>query len=268
MVPSFVTLLLAADPGSIAGSAVGAAATLKSAIEDFEFGEHGRAAEKLTVILNPIQLDSAEDVIVARQYLGACFYLLEQRPRAEAEFSKILALDPEHKLDPEVFSPALVQFFEEVRARTGLSLRKPPPEPPPKAPLQPPPPSVIAPRPERDPPPMALALVPFGVGQFNNDHPVRGTLFAAAEGGLFGTALATFVMFNSLKIGEGRSGEAIFASEEDADQARTLQSVYLATFYVGLGVLALGVVEALVSYPGDATTVSGAGSEGPAWVRF
>ncbi|MFO0726771.1 MAG: hypothetical protein U1E65_23490 [Myxococcota bacterium] len=240
-------LLVAAAPLNVDG-------TLKSAIEDFEFGEHASAEKKLYGLLNPIQLASAEDVILARQYLGACYFLLEQRQKAETEFSKILVLDPEHKLDPEVFSPALVQFFEEVRTRTGVALKKgdggggkvepdkklPDPKPSPSADLNL--------HPSR--PPLGLAFVPFGIGQFNNRQPVKGALFLVTEGGLFGTAIATFIAFNGL--GSTLPDGSFQVSPADKDRAATFQSVYLGTFYAGLGVLAIGVVEALISYPGEA----------------
>jgi hypothetical protein len=229
---------------------------LKSAIEDFEFGDHAVAQKKLEGLLNPITLDSMEDVIVARQYLGACYFLTDLKSKAEAEFAKILALDPEHKLDPQVFSPALVQFFEDVRARTGLELRRAKSEPaPPKSTADPAagPPAdparaktdlALAPR-----PPLALAFLPFGVGQFNNDQPVRGALFGGLEVALLTTALTTFLMFNSLQVTDLGNGQ-VQVRPEDKDRAATLQTISLSTFYAGLGVAALGIVEALVSYPG------------------
>jgi tetratricopeptide (TPR) repeat protein len=236
--------------------------TLEAAIEDFEFGEHAAAAKKLEGVLDPLRLESAEDVILARQYLGACYFLLERRPLAEAEFAKILALDPEHKLDPEVFSPALVQYFEEVRVRTGLALRPrraPPTETEPGPGRGPPP--TATPGPE-DPPvrtlpvplppdngPLALRFVPFGVGQFANRHSIRGALFATAEVGLFATAGATWAMFQGLKVGD-QGGRAVFADQDDANRASTLQSIYLTTFYAGLAVVAIGIVEAVLSHPG------------------
>lgn len=239
-------LVATAAPANVEG-------TLKSAIEDFEFGEHATAEKKLFGLLNPIQLPSAEDVILARQYLGACYFLLDQRPKAESEFSKILVLDPEHKLDPQVFSPALVQFFEEVRVRTGVAMKKgledekKPPlveEPKPKPKVH----SELDLSPPRKPP-LGLAFVPFGVGQFNNRQALKGALFLTVEGGLFATAIGSFVSFNGL--GTTLPDGSFQVSPADKETAATLQSVYLATFYAGLGVLAIGVIEALISYPGD-----------------
>lgn len=242
---------------SVAVAAPDVAGQLKSAIEDFEFGEHGVAEKKLYALLNPIQLTSAEDVILARQYLGACYFLLDQRPRAEAEFAKILVLDADHKLDPEVFSPALVQFFEDVRQRTGVTLRKdaPPPSATPSPSPSPSSDGAVTPPVEVrtdvvHKPPLGLAFVPLGVGQFNNRQPVKGTLFAVSEVGLITTALVTFGMFQGLGHTNSRGD---FEVDDPADQSKAegLQSVFLATLYAGIGIAAVGIVEAIVSYPGD-----------------
>jgi hypothetical protein len=260
MTYSLLTLLLLAATATDKPEAV-----LKSAIEDFEFGEHAQAAEKLRRVTEPPQLKSREDLIVARQYLGACYHLLDDKEKAKAQFSMLLALDPKHKLDPEVFSPALVEFFEEVRTETGLALQKSD-EPrrggseadAAKKPDASGGASAAAElKPGRANPPLPLAFVPFGIGQFNNRQPVRGALFAAAEVGLFATAITTYLMFNGLKVPDDQRpascnmDAACFRNQDDADKASTLQTIYLVTFWTGLVVTALGIVEALVSYPGD-----------------
>lgn len=261
----FATLLAAAPtaPESV----------LKGAIDDFEFGEHGAAAQKLQSILKPNVLKSKENVIVARQYLGACYYLLAKKDQSRTQFSMLLALDPTHRLDPAVFSPALVQLFEQVRAETGLALQEPAPPPkvvpktikPPPAPL-----ALVAPAPPAPEPGhnAALSLIPFGGGQFANDHALRGGLFAAAEVGLLTTALITFVQFESLKIEfvDGNTGQVteVRFDPRDVDRANQLQSIYLATFWTGMVVMAAGIVEALVSYPGDDVSTPNLSAQGAA----
>jgi hypothetical protein len=241
-----------------APSAEGADASLKSAIEDFEFGEHAVAADKLRKALEPPIKLKPEELIVARQYLGACYHLLNDKERAKAQFSMLLALDPKHRLDPEVFSPALVEFFEQVRAEAGLPTqtktdtgdRTNSEASGSKTKVD------LDVKPHEESPPLALAFVPFGVGQFNNRQPVKGVVFGAAEVGLFATAIATFVMFNGLKLPSSdprcMQDSACFKNSDDASTASTLQTVYLTTFWIGLGVAAIGIAEALISYPGDA----------------
>lgn len=239
----------------------------KSAIEDFEFGEHALASKKLRSILEPIRLSNADDVIVARQYLGACYHLLDDLVGAKKEFSMLLALDPQHRLDPEIFSPALVQFYEKVRTETGLGMKKPPPPvqklaPPPPPP--PPPPPIVKTEVETGRYPAALGLIPFGVGQFFNHHPVRGSIFAVLEVGLLVASTVTFTQFGSERSAALRDGRATEGPdgiiynpgfEADAEHARRLQTAAFATLWSGLAVVVVGVVEALISYPGDAVIV-------------
>ncbi len=79
---------------------------------------------------------------------------------------------------------------------------------------------------------------------------MRGTIFAVGEVGLLSTAAVTFSMFEGLKQADGTF------LPSDADQADTLQNVYLISFWVGVSMVAVGIVEALVSYPGDSTQLS------------
>lgn len=252
LVATFVALSL------IAAAADQPEAIFKSAIEDFEFGEHYQASEKLRSILEPPKLSSREDLIVARQYLGACYHLLGDKMKAKQQFTMLLALDQKHKLDPEVFSPAMVEFFEEVRREVGIEAVHEPEQrdpPPPKrddkkaadVTVEKPLPSV------KDKPPIALAFVPFGVGQFSNRQPVKGAIFAVAEVGLFATAAASYAMLGGLKLDNDLCPPSgLCVAEEDRSKASTLQTLYLTTFWSGVGLAAIGVVEALISYPGSA----------------
>ena len=224
-------------------------ATLKRAIEDFEFGDHAVAAGKLEALLDPIRLSRLDDLVVARQYLGASYFLLGQEKDAEREFVLLLKARPTHRLDPLVFSPELVGFFDRLRPdrsapiETQLGAEGPP-----------------------APPSRWMALVPFGGGQFANGHPIRGTLFATTEVALMGTALTTFLMFEDLKTNDA-AGNVRFAPG-DVDRAETLQTVYLAAFWAGMAVVATGILEAALSHPSERGSYSVRGSEPPALVRF
>lgn len=260
LIASFVALSL------LAAAADRPEAIFKSAIEDFEFGEHYQASEKLRSILEPPKLSSREDLIVARQYLGACYHLLGDKMKAKQQFTMLLALDQKHKLDPEVFSPALVEFFEEVRREVGIEAVHEPEreDPPPKredrenrenrenknaAEV-----TVEKPLPEvKSKPPIALAFIPFGVGQFSNRQPVKGAMFAVGEVGLFATAAISYAMLGGLKLDNSLCPPSgLCVAEDDRGKASTLQTLYLTTFWSGVGLAAIGVIEALISYPGDA----------------
>jgi len=236
----------------------------KTAIEEFEFGEHAAAATKLRSILEPIRLANPEDVIVARQYLGACYHLLGDLDGAKKEFSLLLALDPDHRLDPEVFSPAVVQFYEKVRSDAGLAMRKKDEEAPPPPPVPPPPPPIVETEVMTGRYPAALGLIPFGVGQFFNYHPIRGSIFAVVEVGLLASCGVLFGLYGSNRSAAIRDGHAIETSdglmfspgfEDEASQLSRFQTAAYVTLWTGLAAVVAGVIEALISYPGDAVIV-------------
>lgn len=243
------TLAPMLSPAFVLGLMVAAApeATLERAVEAYEFGEHAEVVRLLEGLLDPLQLQARADVVRARAYLGAGLVLLGRDTEARTCFSLLLALAPHHELDPATFAPKVVRTFEAVRRASGLAAlgARPPPPPPKDAPPLPPPSTATLPAAAKPEPSIAVAFVPFGVPQFVQGHPVRGTLFAVTEVGLFVAAALSFTAFEGLKQSDGT-----FALE-DVDNAETLQAAYLTTFWSGVGVAALGIVDALLSHPGE-----------------
>jgi hypothetical protein len=87
------------------------------------------------------------------------------------------------------------------------------------------------------------AFVPFGVGQFANDQPVKGTLFCVSEVALFLTAGTALGVFEASKVNGGFMQGGDF---RDTGQAKVLEVVYLAAFWAGVALMAVGIVDALV----------------------
>jgi hypothetical protein len=95
------------------------------------------------------------------------------------------------------------------------------------------------------PPPLALAFVPLGVGQFANRSPVKGSLFAAGEVAAFGVFGVALSRFEAAKL-PGSGG--LFQGGKFADPAgaQSLQTTYMTAFWIGVGLVAVGLVDALV----------------------
>jgi hypothetical protein len=90
------------------------------------------------------------------------------------------------------------------------------------------------------------AVVPFGVGQFANDQPVKGALFFAAETLAFGTFAGTLAAFEVSKV----RGELFRWGEfKDPVLAQRLETVSVIAFWSGVGIAALGVLDAFYSRP-------------------
>jgi len=114
---------------------------------------------------------------------------------------------------------------------------------------------------------VAWAFVPFGVGQFANEQPVKGTLFFVGETAAFSLAAGALIAFESNKTSGGFFQGGTF---DDPVLADRLQATYLVAFWSGVGLLAVGFVDALLSRRGADPPQTGAllFSPGGMVVRF
>jgi tetratricopeptide (TPR) repeat protein len=106
--------------------------------------------------------------VAALVHKAFVLYLFKLHDEARQVWQQVLELDPTFALDPVEVSPELMSFF----GPPG-----PGRQPAPAVSVDPSEPSAA---PDRGCG-VALCLVPFGVGQFANDRPLKGALFAGAE---------------------------------------------------------------------------------------
>jgi hypothetical protein len=109
----------------------------------------------------------------------------------------------------------------------------------------------------RGPRSIAYALLPFGIGQLANEDPLKGALFLLSETLAFGVSAATLAAFETNKLDGSFLGGGRF---RDPDAARSLQTVYLISFWGGVALAGGGVLEALVSRRAATPIAVGPGS--------
>jgi hypothetical protein len=174
-----------------------------------------------------------------RSFLVAGHFLLGDRARASDEARLLLQDDPAFRLDPNLFPPDVVAFFENAR-------RAMPPPPPSRASVAPAAAKAEPPRPILLPQrrPFVLALVPLGVGQFANGEPELGAGFLIAEGVLFAVSGIALASFESMKIEGAFLGGGRFR-DQDLGAAAALRAAYFAAFWAGLATAAAGVGQAV-----------------------
>lgn len=207
---------------------------LRSALDHYDFGEYATACEQL----ERLRTDglARDDEVVALRYLGACHHILGAKEQASAAFEALLDADPRAELDPVQFPPELVAFFRDLRDRRGPTLAVTPAAPP--APAA----SAEAGRSSKS---RALAVLPFGVGQFQNDQPGKGAVFASLETVSLGVGIVGLVLFEA----EKESGAFLAGGRfEDEDKAAALQTLYVAGLATFGALWALGAVDALVNF--------------------
>lgn len=211
---------------------------LRRAKNEYSYGSYDDAAKRLHGLLYPMRLTSDEQVIEARKYLALSYYLLDQTGPMGEEFEKLLYLDPDYQLDPFTVAPAVIEVFEQVRARlkpqldvirqrkTDESLASGGPR------------RIIE---QRIVEKSELALwMPFGLGQLENGDRALGIFFAVVEAALLAGNVAAYLY---LTYGLGDDYPT-----SDANFVRGVTITQYASLGLFLGVWAVGAVHAQLNF--------------------
>ncbi len=210
----------------------------REAENTFRFQDYAAAEALLYSLLHPeVLLKAPDDVLKAREYLGACYYWLGNEKRMEEEFTALLILAPTYRLDPFYYPPDLIERVERLRARLAelkiISL-----EPEERHEEEKP---CLAPKETVTRRSRLVAFIPFGVGQFQNGDNVKGALFLTGQALALGANVGFFVAAERLRGADG------FYSASDARTARRLRVAQYASLGVLAGLAVWGVLDAVLN---------------------
>lgn len=207
----------------------------------FRFQDYKTAESMLYALLYPeLKLTNPDQIMKAHEYLGACYYWLQNEKRMEEEFTVLLTLSPTIKLDPFYYPVSLIERFEGLRKRL-IELRLIDVQPPPKKNV------------EEDKTcekvheqvvrrSRVASFMPFGIGQFENGEKTKGVLFMTGQAITLGTNIGAYLAIEYMRKADGRF------SQDDAKKARTLRIVQ----YAGLGAFAalmvIGIIDSQVNF--------------------
>lgn len=213
---------------------------VQRALDTYDYGDYPAACRQLAELRVAASTPPAEQGLILRS-LGACRHVQGELAAADEAFTAWLRFDAAAELDPVVYPPEMVAFFREVKARAVPAAPPPPPKAPDAASSAADGP-VNAAAPARNP---ALAVLPFGIGQFQNGHDVKGWVFAATD-----AAALTFAVFNlyrteSLKTSGGFLAGGRYATDADRQSAEQSQNFYVAGFAVFGALWIYGAVDGL-----------------------
>jgi len=219
MLALVLAVLLAMAPGAAhAGGAIGA---LGEAQASFNAGDYYKAAELVAPLLDEESISRADRATALRLY-GLALYFLGKRDDADAALLEYLKLEPEAHLDPALVPPDGIAFFEDVRSRHAVELRR------------------YKPRPRwRDS--AVVSVIPL-FGQLQNGDKAKGWALIATEGILAVTTVTTYVMFRRL-CDNGLGGTC-----SDEGTAKAARTVNLVSGGLLLGVVVYGVIDGAYGY--------------------
>jgi tetratricopeptide (TPR) repeat protein len=207
----------------------------------FRSGQYKEAAILFGGLLYPTKrLRDNQEVIDAHLHLAVANFEIGQKDSATREFEAALNLDPALDISTYGFSNEATDFFRdrkkdwdkkarEVEERTRRARLR-------RAHLRAVDRIRIYERKN-----YMLNLVPFGVGQFQNDQPTKGVLFVASQAGF---AATSFVIWSYLR-GRYPDGQVPIT---EVDAARRLQVFQITSALFCLGSMGWGVIDGFANY--------------------
>jgi hypothetical protein len=242
---------------------------LRRGQQAFEAQDYAAAIQRLEPLVGgPTPLVDGPVRLEARKYLAASYVFSNRVADAEAQFALLLADDPNHAVDPIVFSREVAIVFRRVRDRVAAQRARQEAEARAREAERR---RVEAERILRERDRIArleelaremivedensrvIATVPFGVGQFQNDDEALGWFFLVTEG-VFAAASVTTAILYGIAIAQIEQianehrvpdDPAFAAANELEDVSRVLNIISFAAF--GASAIA-GIIEAHASY--------------------
>ncbi len=202
--------------------------------------------------------DKRPVVIESRKYLAAAYLFLGRKAEAETQIELLLRAAPDYVLDPLAFPDEVVKTFNAVKARLDQEKvhaeqdraradaeRRGERELESKKQHE---------RLERlielastervkEAHSRWIALVPFGVGQFQNDHKGLGLVLAVTEGALLAIGVTTYVLHESLRSAANGSTPP---TGTERDNARLAEAAFRYTNQISFGLFTLVAVTGIL----------------------
>ncbi len=231
-------------------ASAGPAEEFQKAKNAYTFGDYKLAVSSLDKLLNPrVRLERTSDIHEALELLGIASFYEADRARSREAFVRLLSLEPNHKLDPLLVRPEVVDFFtgirtelsdklDELRRRRELQRQWE------KEQGRSGDPTVVRVRRELVTP-YVLNWVPFGVPQFTYDSTLWGSFFLAGQAAAALTSIGAYGFRESLRQEDGT------AAPGEGDLAGTLGTVQVGSAIAFIALAAWGVADAHLRWPGE-----------------
>ena len=171
-------------------------------------GDWNRVAQQIGALLEG-QLETA-DLAEAHRLAGLAAFFQQRRVEAEGHFLAYLRIDLDGHLDPALYPPEVITFFDDVRARHSAELRS------------------RRPKAKRY---FILNFVPY-VAQRQNGEATKGIVIASAIG-VF--AIGNVTSYALLRHWCARTG---FTCDEGGDHVRGAQIARVVNITTGIGLIA------------------------------
>ena len=210
------------------------------------YGTYPLVIKSLHPLLNPhILISNPQKLLIAYEYLGLAYFYLNQKQQARATFTRLIFFRPNYELDPVRIPPDAVTFYTQIKEQLAseikkrqdiLKKQKEQEERRRKAKMSR---EVVL---ERQVNQYPIAILPFGIGQFQNHDYGMGYFFLISEILTLSASVGFFWGVENLRQSNGLFTQANFT------QAQNLQTAQMVSVGLTVGLMITGIVHALMFY--------------------
>lgn len=211
---------------------------LEFAENSFAFGDYERVIRVLSTELYPDRPDAVADLLIAEgfNYLGVSAHFVGNYDLAERAFLDLLRLDPAWELDPFVFPPEVISFFNDLKEEHadefGLENGEDRE-------------TVFVESRVREQS-MLVSILPFGYGLITNGETEWGVFYALSESALLATSVSMFWINRANR--KPSESLTIDFGYEDPDLARRRQRVQIGTGIAFLTLVTANVIHGALAH--------------------
>jgi tetratricopeptide (TPR) repeat protein len=229
------------------------------ALNAYDTGDYKAAIERFDKLLTrDPQITNTALLIEIHKYLGASYMFTGKIEAGKAQFKELLRLEPKYELDSVLFPTEVLDEFLKVKKEMEDELKQI--EASKKKKLQAleekrkqlketwdklmqaaEHPTYVRQNVKKNN--LLLAFIPFGVGQFQNDHKIKGWLFFSFETALLVSTVTTFALADYYNV----SGLG-YGNQDYLSTGRRLGTATMVTFWLLIGTIIAGTIDALVFF--------------------
>lgn len=184
----------------------------KKGVYLFEHQDFKQSITLFNKIVNNNLSKDENELIECYKYLGAAYFYIEDLKSSEANFRQLLLLKPDFKLDPFLFPPSMVLFFDRIKKDISKNTTT----------------IIDKSKPEKGQYDLYINLLPLGLPQYAHNQKLKGSIILALQLIALATNITSYWQVHSMI---DRYGYVKDQTEADrANLFKTIQITSLITF--------------------------------------
>lgn len=167
----------------------------ESCFSYYREGKYEKVVDCINSILYTANISDTTRLLKMYEYLGVCLSMQNKNGSARAAFNKLLNLNSDYELNPNMYLPEIISLFQIAKFQKRTSLKV----------------LILDTIPAY---PIVYNFLPFGLPQIKNNHKIKGGIVSVLQGAAIAFSIVGFVNKKSFY------SEQFHYKEEDLEKAK------------------------------------------------